>query len=232
MRRVAAKLALPAGLALCTLLSAGGAQAKARYMGLPEAVETATAIAIVHTEASAPCEIATEHWTYRQKVFAEPTRVLEGELSSPFELLAAKDFICASVRYEAPADYLVMLRQDGEHLVTVNHGNGALRIEGSQVEWPYGAEDSIALDDAVEQIEALIGEAPESTEEAPPVRSDPQPQPEAREVVEPLPCGFAVSHMERQEKERKMWLVAGAAGAGAGAVLLGFVFGFRRRRSK
>ncbi len=219
----AATLALPAGLALATLLAAGSAEAKAAYMDLPGAVEASTEIAIIHTEASAPCEITVGHWTYSQKVFAKPTEVLKGELTSPLQLLAAKDFICASVRYETPADYLVMLYREDGHLTTVNHEMGALRIDGAHVEWPYGSEDTIPLVDAREQIQALVDEQPA----APAAEVAPEPLPQA---TEPLPCGYAVSRMEQREKEQRMWRIAGAVGAGGAAVILGFMFGFRRRR--
>lgn len=228
MNRAAATFALPLGLAACALLSASPAEAKASYMDLPAAVDGANAIAVIHTEATAPCELKGEFWTYRQKVFATPNEVLKGELASPLELLAQKDFICASVQYDAPADYLVILREEGEHWTTLNHGMGALRIDGERVEWPYGSEDSIPLADALGKIRALVGEPP-AAEVAAPIVDRPGPV-HAAEPVEPQPCGYAVSQMQKHEEERERWMIAGAAGAGAAAVMLGFAFGFRRRR--
>lgn len=226
MPRFAARFALPAGLALCTLLSATAADAKARHMGLAEAVETSSAIAVIHTEASVPCDVAGEHWTYSQKVFAEPKEVLKGELAKPFELLAEKDFECGTVHYEAPADYLVMLHRDAGHLTTLNHNMGALRIDGEQVEWPFGSDETIPVADALGQIRALVGEPPVAeVESTPEAAVDPAPQ----QTAEVMPCGYAVGRME-QEEARKKWLIVGGAGAGAAAVLLGFVVAFRRRR--
>ena len=231
MLRHAAPFALPFALALGVAAAPNAADAKARYMGLEEAVERSDVIALVHTEATAACEVTGEHWTYHQKVFAKPTRVLKGELDSPFELLAQKDFICASVSYDAAADYVVLLRREGEHLTTVNHHMGALRLRDDHVEWPYGEEESLALPEAVDQLQALIGAAP--PEEQPPA-VDPDPEarePESEPRSEPQPCGYAVSRLAEQEEAaaRQTWIIGGAV-AGAAAVLLGFVVGFRRRR--
>ncbi len=228
MLRAAATFALPVGFAACALLSATTAQAKASYMDLADAAETADAIAVIHTEATGRCEIKAEHWTYSQKVFASPKEVLKGELAASFELLAQKNFECASVQYEAPADYLVMLRQERGHWTTVNHNMGALRVEGEQVQWPYGADDSIPLSDALTEIRALVGEHPVPEVVQPAVVS-PEPVQPAQQA-EPQPCGYAVSQMQEREEARERWILAGAVGAGAGAVMLGFVFGFRRRR--
>ena len=197
-------------------------------MGLAETVAGADVVAVIHTEATAPCEIGGEFNTYRQKVFATPNEVLKGELASPFELLAQKDFICASVTYDAPADYLVMLYRDDGHWTTLNHGKGALRIEGEQVQWLYGSEDSIPLADALARLRLLIGEQP-AVEVTEPVTSEPLHAEEIQDV-EPQPCGYAIGRMQEEEEARERWVMAGAAGAGAAAIMLGFFAGFRRRR--
>ncbi len=210
------------------MFSAGHAEAKASYMDLAETVSGAEAVAVIHTEATAPCEIEGEYNTYRQKVFATPMDVLKGELGSPFELLAQKNFICGSVTYDAPADYLVLLHRDNGHWTTLNHGKGALRIDSEEVQWPYGSEPSIPLDDALARVRVLIGEQP-AVEVAEPVAPDP-PKTEAPPVAEPQPCGYAIGRMQEAEETRERWVIVGAAGAGAAAIMLGFFVGFRRRR--
>ena len=165
----------------------------------------------------------------------------QGVLSSQVEILAAKDFVCAPVPYEAPADYLVFLEHDHEHWVTLNHGMGRLSIdEAGNVSWPYDADQHIPLADALTRIRGAVGEETR-TEIAlvhQPSEPEPEPEPELEPTTsEPQPCGLllrdeAPAAEAAQESTASMpdAVAHRLAMLGGGlAVLAGFWAGWRRR---
>jgi hypothetical protein len=233
-------LMVQVGLGLFALGGSAEAQAAARYMDLAEAVEVAEAIAVIHTTGTEPCEVEGDHWTYAQRVSAEARAVIKGKLTADLEILAEKSFPCASVHYDAPADYLVFLAHDREHWVTVNHGMGALQIDQEGiVQWPYQNGPRVPLSDVLTQIRGMVGEGIVAELEM--LEDEPsEPTLDAKPPVvteeEPIPCGLLASYEQEQaESELRVptWLSHPfAMFGGAMAVLLGLGVGWRLRTRK
>lgn len=226
----------PLGVGLLMLTASASAQAKAAYMELDEAVQAAEVVAVVHVEETEACEVQGEHWTYAQRVSASTRAVVKGTLSPRVEILAEKDFVCAPVHYDAPADYLVFLEHDHEHWVTLNHGMGRLSIdEAGNVSWPYDGGQPIPLPGALTRIRGALGE--ETRTEIALVHQPSEPELEPEPTSEPQPCGLllrdeAPATEAAQESTASMpdALAHRLAMLGGGlAVLAGFWAGWRRR---
>ncbi len=244
-------LAFSAVACLAALAAPADAAAKAAYRSLAETVRTAEIIAIVEVESVTPAELHGRYWEYAQQVTARPIEVLVGEVSGRLEIGAARDFICAPVRYDAEATYLVFLAHDGTVLATENNEWGRLWINGDDVEWPYeqgGA--TVPTATALREIRALLGTrdpgpppSPELrvlTPEVPaaevpaaevPAAEVPAAEVPAAEVPanrEPMECGYAASHRDGQARRfggPPLWIATGALAVG-----LGFVVASRSRK--
>jgi len=213
--QVVARMALSVSFGLVCALAGGEAAAEAAYVELPEAVERADTIAIVHTFVVEPTEIQGEFWTYRQLVRASVVATLKGKSPATLKIAANKEFICAPVPFEAGADYLVLLADDGDHKATVNNEMGRLPITNGFVHWPYGDGPHLrALPDAMLEIQRLVG--------------DPAPmaalQPVARATDDTL--AEATPPDAPAGTPPPVWIATGAFAVGAGF----FVAGRRSRR--
>jgi hypothetical protein len=211
----AARVALSISVGIFCAFVGREAAAKAAYVDLATAVELADTIAVVHTEVVEAADFHGEHWRYRQLVYARMVATLKGESPEVLRIAANKEFICAPVPFDAGADYLVFLADDGGRKATVNNEMGRLAITDGFVDWPYGdSPGKRALPDAMLEVQRLVGDpAPMAALQVVPpntVRADPpQIEPEASSST-PAPVWIAI---------------------GAFAVGLGMLVASRRRRS-
>jgi len=127
--------------AVCSLLCAHAAHAKARYMGLAEAVAVSDVIAEIEVTQSTPLagnhqELPKKgHWSYRQKNAFRFTSFLKNpgtvriDADAVQTLYAEKTFICGRASY-APGKYLVFIESvGGNEWITLNHSWGGLKID-------------------------------------------------------------------------------------------------------
>lgn len=160
--------------ALCAMLLADNAFAKAYYARKAEMIQKAEAIVVVNVTKVEAVQKQGKPWTYSQRTTAEVEQTLKGAVTGTIEIYGMESFICARCEYKTGRFLLFLRKGDEDFWHGANWHLGIRSITDDKVNW-FKDEKSLfemtpqPLPDVVKEIESVLKEkAPNKPSEATP----------------------------------------------------------------